>query len=137
VREEAGGRLVAGWRIADAEWAGVFESGGLREAHWLHLQLDAGAHRVRAMDVRRGIYWSSGVAGLRASIFAFRGITFYEYDRSVQRGLFFRNGRWTTKAYDYRFLLSEMKSPIVDAVTGSGWTFAPALSLSGPISTPT
>lgn len=129
VREEPGGRLVAEWRIADARWVGVLEAGGLRKAHRIHLQLDPQAHRVRSVDEHRTVSWNAGVARLSASASWFRGIALYHYERGVQLGLFFRDGRWTTRAYDYRFLLSEMKTPLVEAVTGSGWRFRPVVTL--------
>lgn len=129
VREEPGGRLVAEWRIGDERWVGVLEAGGLRQAHRIHLQLDPGAHRVRSVDEHVRVSWEAGIGRLTGSASWFRGITFHHYERGLQVGLFFRNGRWTTTAYDYRFLLSEMKTPLVEVVTGSGWYFSPALTL--------
>ena len=133
VREEPDGRLVAEWRSADAEWAGLMESGGLRDTHRVHLDLDPGAHRVRNVDEHVTVSWSGGIAHVSASFSFFRGISLYDYRRGVQAGLFFRDGRWRTKAYDYRFLLSEMKSPLVEAVTGSGWTFTPVVAFFRPL----
>ncbi len=129
VREEPGGRLVAEWRIADERWVGVLEAGGLRQAHQIHMALIPRAHRVRSVDEHRRVSWDAGLARLSGSASWFRGITFYHYERGLQMGLFFRNGRWTTTAYDYRFLLSEMKAPLVEVVTASGWRFSPALTL--------
>lgn len=129
VREEPGGRLVAEWRIADERWVGVLEAGGLRQAHRIHMALDPGAHRVRSVDEHRRVSWEAGIGRLTGSASWFRGITFHQYERGLQVGLFFRNGRWTTTAYDYRFLLSEMKAPLVEVVTGSGWHFSPVLFL--------
>jgi hypothetical protein len=37
------------------------------------------------------------------------------------------------KAYDYRFLLSEMKAPLVEVIAGSGWRFTPVVTLSRPL----
>lgn len=129
LREERGGRLVAEWRIADARWAGLLELEGLRKVHRIHMELDPRAQRVRSLDEHLSVSWSAGVARLGGSASWFRGITFYHYERGLQKGLFFRSGRWTTTAYDYRFLLSEMKSPLVEVVTGSGWRFSPVLTL--------
>jgi hypothetical protein len=132
VREEAGG-LVAEWRIADDRWIGPMEAGGLRDVHRIHMQLDPVRERVRSLDERRTVSWSSGIAHARASISMFRGISFFDYDRGTQLGVFFRDGRWSTRAYDYRFALSEMKTPLVEAITGSGWRFTPVVTLSRPL----
>lgn len=132
VREEADG-LVAEWRIADDRWIGLMEAGGLHDVHRIHMQLDPVLERVRSLDVRRTVDWSAGMARVRASFSYFRGISFFQYDRGLQMGVFFRGGRWTTRAYDYRFLLSEMKTPLVQAITGSGWRFTPVVTLSRPL----
>ena len=134
VREERpGGRLVAEWRIADARWAGVLQAGGLRKAHWVHLELDPAAHKVRAQDRDRAISWGAGVGTAGLSWSFFRGITFAQYERGAQVGLFFKDGRWTTTAYDYRFQLAEMKNPLVEAVVGGGWTWAPVVTFFRPL----
>lgn len=132
VREESG-RLVAEWRIADERWIGPFEAGGLRDVHRVHLELDPDRSRVRSLDDRRTVSWSAGTARLSGSFSFFRGISFFDYSRGARYGLFYKDGRWTTTAYDYRFLLSEMKTPLVQAVVGSGWTFAPVVTLSRPL----
>lgn len=129
VREESGG-LVAEWRIADERWVGLMEAGGLHDVHRIHMQLDPVRERVRSLDVRRTVTWSSGIAHARAAFSYFRGISFFDYGRGVQLGVFFRDGRWTTRAYDYRFVLSEMKTPLVEAITGSGWRFTPVVTRS-------
>lgn len=132
VREESDG-LVAEWRIADDRWIGLMEAGGLHDVHRIHMELDPERRQVRSLDVRRTVSWDAGVAEVSASFSFFRGISFFDYDRGAQMGLFFRDGRWTTKAYDYRFLLSEMKTPLVEAIAGSGWRFTPVVTLSRPL----
>lgn len=132
VREEANG-LVAEWRIADERWIGLMEAGGLHDVHRIHMELDPERQQVRSLDVRRTVEWSAGLAEISASFSFFRGISFFEYDRGAQLGVFFRDGRWTTKAYDYEFVLSEMKTPLVQAIVGSGWRFTPVVTLSRPL----
>ena len=132
VREESDG-LVAEWRIADDRWVGLMEAGGLHDVHRIHMELDPVREQVRSLDVRRTVDWSAGIAEVSASFSFFRGISFFDYDRGLQLGVFFRDGRWTAKAYDYRFVLSEMKTPLVQAITGSGWRFTPVVTLSRPL----
>jgi hypothetical protein len=129
VREEGRrGRLVAEWRIAVARWLGLMEAGGLTAAHQVHLELDLKAHRVLAQDRAWAISWSAGVPHLGRSWSFFRGINFFEYERGALVGLFFKDGRWTTTAYNYRFHLAEMKNPLIQAIVESGWTFAPVVT---------
>jgi hypothetical protein len=134
VREERpGGRLVAEWRIVDACWLGLVEAGGLTKAHQVYLELDPGAHKVRTQDRDRTVSWSGGVARLGWSWSFFRGIDFFHYERGALVGLFFKDGRWTTTAYDYRFHLAEMKNPLIQAIVESGWTFAPVVTFFRPL----
>ncbi|HET7464227.1 MAG TPA: hypothetical protein VFJ82_23420 [Longimicrobium sp.] len=133
VREEPNGLLVAEWRIVDARWIGLMEAGGLREIHRIYLELEPDAHRVRSLDVHRSVAWNGGIAYATGSFSFFRGISFFDYSRGMMGGLFFQDGRWTMQAYDYRFVLSEMKGPLVQAIAGSGWSFAPVLTLSRPL----
>jgi len=132
VREEVDG-LVAEWRIADSRWVGPMEAGGLHDVHRIYMDLNAERQQVRSLDVRRTISWSGGIASVNRPVSFFRGISFFEYSRGVLMGAVFRDGRWTTRAYDYRFLLSEMKTPLVEAIVGSGWRFTPVVTLSRPL----
>jgi hypothetical protein len=134
VREERRrGRLVAEWRIGDARWFGLTEAGGLTKTHQVHLELDPKTHKVRAIDVDRTVSWGAGVANVAASWAYFQGIDFFHYERGALVGLFFKDGRWTTTAYDYRFQLAEMKNPLIQAIVESGWTFAPVVSFFRPL----
>jgi hypothetical protein len=127
------GRLVAEWRIADARWVGLMQAAGFTKAHQVHLELDPGTHTVRAQDRDRTVSWSGGVAGLGWSWSFFRGINFFEYERGATVGLCFQDGRWTIAAHDYRFHLAEMKNPLIQAIVGSGWTFAPVVTFFRPL----
>lgn len=132
VREE-GYRLVAEWRIADARWVGLMEVAGLTRAHEVHLELDPRTHKVLAQDRDRTVSWGAGFARPGASWSFFRGINFFQYERGALLGLFFKGGHWTTRAYDYCFRLAEMKNPLIQAVVGSGWTFAPVVTFFRPL----
>jgi hypothetical protein len=134
VREEGRrGRLVAEWRIADARWLGLTEAGGLTRVHQLYLELDPHTHKVRAVEVDRTVSWGAGIARVGWSWAYFQGINFFHYERGALVGLFFKDGRWTTTAYDYRFQLAEMRNPLIQAIVESGWTFAPVVTFFRPL----
>jgi hypothetical protein len=129
VREQKHGRLVAEWRLVDAKWAGILHAGGLKQAHQIHLELDPVAHKVRCQDRSLAISWNAGFAELGGSFSFFRGISLFEYDSGALAGVFFKDSRWTVgQAYNYRFALAEMKNPLIEAIIGSGWTFAPVIT---------
>ncbi len=132
VRAEPSGRLVAEWRIADAKWIGILQAGGLHMAHRVVMELDPAARKVRVQDRSQTVSWSAGIAGIGGSWSFFRGITFFQYERGIEVGLFLRDGKWTTTAYNYRFVLSEMKNPLIEAIALSGWEFVPVVAFSPP-----
>lgn len=135
VREERPGRLVAEWRIADARWAGPMEAGGLSRVHRVHLDLDASARRARVVDEERKVAWRGGIGTLGGRATFFRGIHFTRYERAAAVGVLFdEGGGWSVRpAYDYRFQLSEMKNPLIDVVTRSGWTWSPVVTFFRPV----
>ncbi len=135
VRPVRPGRWVAEWRIADAAWAGPLEAGGLTRVHRVHLDLDPSDHRVRVVDTHHRVDWRGGVGALRGGAAFFRGIEFARYERGLHVGVLFDPdaGLKVAEGFDYRFQLSEMKGPLIDVVTGSGWTWAPVVTFFRPI----
>lgn len=131
-KEERADELIAEWKYADAKWVGIMYAGGLRATYRLRLRIDRDERRVRAQEMSSTISWNIGacapvVASLKWSYF--KGINFFQYDKSAALGLLFKDG--TLKfdhAYKYRFVTSEIKNPIIDIVTGSGWDFVPVLT---------
>ena len=122
------GKLVAEWRIADARWAGPMQAGGLKMVHKITLVLDETRKRVYARDREWKCSFRAGIG--RLSIFGsfFIGIAYFSYERAAEYGLLFRNGKLVFgSAYNYRFQLIEMKKPLVDVITDSGWTFRPVV----------
>lgn len=135
VTEERPGRFVAEWRIADARWIGLTEAGGLRKVHRLHIDLDERQHKARVLDRMQNIRWEAGRPRAVFSLAFFQGITFFQFERGMKAGLLYdRQAGWSIReAYSYRFSLSEMKGPLIEAVTQSGWTWQPVMTFFRPI----
>jgi len=124
--QDKNGKLVSEWRIADTKWAGLMEAGGLKVLHKVKLLLDVEKKRVSAQDREWGCSFRAGVGHFSMFGSFFIGIDFFSYDRAAEYGLLFKNGKLVFgAAYNYRFQLSEMKTPLTNVITGSGWTFRP------------
>jgi hypothetical protein len=125
------GELVGSWRYTDARWAGPLHSGGITRLARVRMRLDADRARVRIQDQTMHLDWGLGISGRASvSIGGFRGIVFGGYERGRGAGLVFRNGRLVyDQTYNYRFSAEELKGPIVDLVTGSGWDVVPVVTL--------
>ena len=112
--------LVAEWRIVDAQWYEIFGKAGLSKVFRIYLKLHPEAHEVRAMDREYSVSWSAGVPTVSFAVSAFRGQT-----QSIEFGkaYAFTETLAPGQVYNYRFDTREIKKPIQDAVTGSGWTY--------------
>lgn len=125
----APGEFVADWRYADAKWADLAGVHGMKRTFRIRLTLDEKTHTVRATDYTGSLDWSAGRSGAGIEWKAAVGIVFFQAETQKVYGLRLDDcGRFTTDtSYSYRFNLSEMKSPIITAVTHSGWKWRPTL----------
>lgn len=121
LRDDSGvGDLVAEWKIVDARWYEVFARAGLKRVFRVRMKLDPARQEVRAVDEEYAVEWRAGVPTLSLAASAFRGqkseISFgtaYAFTEELRPG----------QVYNYRFSTGEMKTPLQEAVTGSGWTW--------------
>jgi hypothetical protein len=125
-------RLVAMWKIADEKWTELFAARGLRIQYELTLKILKEKRVVLARDNFRRFEYS-GEVGRKGIQFTrqfslFRGISFFQYERGLEYGVVYKNGKLKIDyAYDYRFDIAEVKHPIVQIVTRSGWEFRPVV----------
>ena len=122
------GDLVAEWKIVDATWYEIFAKAGLEKSHRILLVLDEKGNEVRALEQSMDVEWSAGVPNLSFSAEKFQGRTFGS--KSFGTGYAFKgvNPLDFGEVYKYRFDVSEMKEPLTEVVTGSGWSFVPVTS---------
>jgi hypothetical protein len=112
--------LVAEWRIVDAKWYEIFAKAGLTKVFKVLMRLDPAKHEVRAVDQEWSVEWRAGVPNLALAAEAFRGqkaeIEFGTAYAFTEQGEF-------GQVYNYKFSTRELKPPLQDAVTASGWTW--------------
>lgn len=128
-RGEGRGEFFATWRYADAKWIDHARVHGLRQTFRIRLVLDESARVVRATDYTAAYDWSAGADGGRIAWQASLGIVFFQTEQRRVYGLQLdKRGRFTPElSYSYKFNLQEMKSPLIDAVTQSGWMWRPVV----------
>lgn len=121
--------FLADWRYADAKWADLAGAHGLRRTFRIRLTLDEKSHTVRVTDYIGSLDWSAGRRGVEIEWKAAMGIIFFQSEAQRIRGLRFDDqGRFIPEtSHTWRFNLGEMKSPLISAVTQSGWTWRPTL----------
>jgi hypothetical protein len=135
VVEEGPGRLVAEWRLADPAWASVMATSGLRRAYRIELDFDEREHTVRASEKTYKIAMGGGIRQLSGRMSFFQGFTFNALDGGARLGVGFEPGRGLVADdhYPYRFDPSEMRKPLVETVTGMGWTWRPVMTQFRPV----
>lgn len=133
--EERPGQLVAQWRLADPDWMSVMATSGIRRAHRFYLDIDEGTRTVRVLEKTYKIGWGGGIRSVSGRVVFFQGITFKSLDGGAQLGVSTGpdGAPRVNEGYAYRFDASEIRKPLSEVVTGSGWTWQPVMTLFRPI----
>jgi hypothetical protein len=121
--------LFATWRYADAHWMDLARARGMSRTFRIRLKLDERSGVVRTTDYLSRFDWSAGRGGAQLAWKASLGIVFFHYEHQRVFGLQFdENGRPKADlSYAYTFKLDEMKSPLIQVVTGAGWKWRPTV----------
>ena len=116
--EERKRKLVATWKYVDAQWLELFAKAGLTKTYELHMKFDETRHTVTMVDKTKEASWSAGASGVSSSGSASQGVLM-AYEIGKQWGI--RENFELGKIYDYKFVPSEIKLPILNSILRSGW----------------
>ena len=122
------GDVVAEWKIVDAQWLEIFAKASIEKAHRIYVTLDEKSNEARILEESWEVEWRAGVPQLSLSAEAFRGRTMGSKSFGTAYAWKGVNPLDYGQVYSYRFDASEMKDPIAEVVTGSGWTYKPVLT---------
>lgn len=125
--------LIGTWRYADAKWIDLARAHGMKRTYRILMKLDEANNIVRPTEQTGALDWSAGADGGSMQWATQRGIIFFQYETVRVFGLQIdsQNRLTPNLSYKYTFNLQEMKAPLIDAVTKSGWTWRPTM-LHGP-----
>ena len=117
------------WRYGDARWFDLMRAHKMRRTHKLVLGLDEESHTARVREYWSAFDASAGPNDLRLSWTAARGMQFFEIEHRRVFGVQLDPGGKPTGELSkaYTFNLQELKQPVIEAVTGSGWTWQPVM----------
>mgnify|MGYP005842008187 CR=1 FL=1 len=130
VFERKDGKIDITWRLADAKWAGLMT---LNKVTKIQVKLSEPEKECRAVDIIKSVRATAD--GLKTAFsfdtFFSRGATFWQWEFEKQYGFIFKDGGFTfDKVYEYKFSYDELKNPIMNVVTQSGWKYKQVLFLS-------
>jgi hypothetical protein len=117
--------LVIELNIVDAKWYEIFAKAGLKKTYRILLLLDDAKNEVRALEQMGELSFRAGVptANFSAEYFQGRTLTHKEFGTAYA----FKEKDPTSfgKVYEYRFDVDDVKGPLIETVTGSGWSYVP------------
>jgi len=112
--------LIAEWKIVDAQWYEIFAKANLTKVFRIYMKFDATKHELRTKDEEFTVEWRAGVPSLSLAVSKFQGqMTSVEFGAAYA----FTEELAPGQVYNYRFNTSEIKKPIQEAVSASGWTY--------------
>jgi hypothetical protein len=121
--------IIAEWRIADANWWGIFNKNHFDKSYHAYLLLDEPRHSVRCFEELGSVSWSAGTAGFTPMVHynrsSFSGRVLYQKEYAVQYGIKDLNQPQAGKVYDYKFDVDEIRKPIIEMVNRNGWEWVP------------
>ena len=124
IKERNSNILTAEWRL-DAKWQGVIENERIEHAITLDMKLDERRGTVSVIEHKKKVVKEKGIFSLKAQLEYFRGISFKSYEAGVTYGLSYVDGEFKVTGHRYRFNVQEMKNPLIEVVTRSGWKWQP------------
>jgi hypothetical protein len=120
--------LAAELNIVDAKWYEILAKAGLKKTYRILLLLDDAAHEVRALEETGELSWKAGVPQATFSTEFFRGRTLAQKEFGTAYAFKDKSPGSFGKVYEYRFDVNDVKGPLIEAVTGSGWSYVPVTS---------
>jgi hypothetical protein len=101
----------------------------MHRTHKLTLALDEKSHTARVQEYWSAFDASAGPDDLRLNWTAARGMQLFEFEHRRVFGVQLdKTGKPTGElSKAYTFHLQELKQPIIETVTGSGWTWQPVM----------
>ena len=116
--EERKRKLVATWKYVDARWLELFAKAGLTKSYELQMKFHEGRHTVTMVDRTKEATWRAGMGGVSVSGSTSQGVVM-AYEVGKQWGI--KENFAPGKIYDYKFVPSEIKLPILNSILRSGW----------------
>jgi hypothetical protein len=110
--------LVVTWKYVDARWWEMLAKAGLTKLYELHVKLDETQHLATLIDVTKSVEWRAGPTEVRLRGGLFRGLIF-TYEIGKRWGI---KENWEFgEVYDYTFMPTEVKLPVMNSILRSGW----------------
>ncbi len=115
-------------KVVDAEWYEIFAKAGLEKTYRIYLLLSEPENEVRALEEIGEVSWKAGVPSINYSKSSFQGRTMVQKEFGTAYA--FKEAKPSSfgKVYKYSFDVNNIKGPLIDVITKSGWSYVPVMS---------
>jgi hypothetical protein len=120
--------LVVELNIVDAKWYEVFAKAGLKKTYRIFLLLDDARKEIRVLEETGELNWKAGIPTASFSAEFFRGRTLAQKEFGTAYAFKEKSPGSFGKVYEYHFDVNDVKEPLIEAVTASGWSYVPVTS---------
>ena len=121
--------LLVELKVVDAEWYEIFAKAGLEKTYQILLLLDETKSEVRALEKIGEVSWKKGIPTISYAKSSFQGrtIAYKEFGTSYA----FKEPKPSSfgKVYEYSFDVNDVKDPLMDTITSSGWSYVPVTTM--------
>ena len=121
------GRLEINWNYADSRWMDLMRLHQMKRTHKLVLEFEESSRTVRVREYWNAFDASAGAGQLKGEWKQQTGIQFFAIEhKRVFGAQLDSTGKPTGElSRAYTFDLQALKRPIIEKVTGAGWTWQP------------
>ena len=116
-------------KIVDAQWYEIFAKANLTKTYKVYLLLDDSTNEVRALERIGEVKWKAGVPSLSFSKSGFQGRTIAQKEFGKAYAFKAPNPTSFGKVYEYSFDVGDIKDPLIELVTKSGWSYVPVTTM--------
>ena len=117
--------LVVEQNIVNAKWYEIFAKAGLKKTYRILLLLDDSAKEVRVLEEMGELSWKAGVPTASFSAEFFRGRTLAQKEFGTAYAFKEKSPASFGKVYEYSFDVNDVKGPLIETITSSGWSYVP------------
>lgn len=123
--------IIAQWNLVDRKVIETFSARRIKRFHKIKMRL-TDKNEVLAVDIEGNLDYGfeiGNASNVNFNASFFRGIKLFQYNNEKEYGLIIKDNKIKVdKVYEYKLNLQEMKNPIIDIITKSGWVYQPVVS---------
>ncbi len=118
------------WKIADAKWFAIFGQERLQKTYRAFMVLDELRRSVRYCEEMAIIQWVASAGNIAQPTISyrnqfFRGRILFQKSWEVKIGI--KEDGTIGKVYEYKFDIRQVRDPVRQLITDSGWEFVPVI----------